>query len=1170
MIFEDCMRLLLLFFLVFSSILEAEEINTQQAKLETVNLQLKWFHQFQFAGYYAAKAKGYYQDAGLAVNFIERSAEINVVRQVVSGATEYGIEDAGLLIPYANGEPIRALAAIFQHNPFIFASKQSSGIVSPYEMLGKRIMFGAVDGIGADEVPLMALFAEYGVKENLYTHITPSFNFTDLAEDKIDVMSGYITDLPYYFQQQGIKINIINPLNYGIDFYGDLLFTSEKELKEHPDRANRFLKASLKGWQYALENSEEIIQLIHGSYSSRLNLDALRYEAKQIKRLILADSIPLGEIRVERLKQVANIHAQLKLAPRLSDEALENFINFKSPQIQLSASEINWLQAHLNLNFIGDKNALPYGGFDESEGYTGIAADYLQLIEKQLGIVFNAHYFDNKSDYLEAYQQGKVDVSLTLNNQSLKDNMLFTQAFHSSPYVIVMHKSTEFVEGVKQISDKKIALVKSNSYAKVVLDKFPNLKVLWVDSVDEALSAVATNQADATIACLTRSVYAISKLGLNNLRVVGKTKSIHHLKFAVHKNIAALVPLINRALDGLSEAEKQSIVESWGEEKYTNKLNYQLILIVVLAALLITAGVILWNRRLMKELVKRKKIEAQLNLASAVYQNTAQAIMVVNPDNLIVDINPAFTELTGYLIEDVRNEKPSILKSDRTDATFYAEMWKSILTTGKWQGEIWNTKKNSEEYVERLLIDTVFNSQNEVLYRIGMFTDITAKKQAEEKVWLQANFDQLTGLPNRHMFSDRLNQDIKLSKRSTKPLALLFIDLDHFKEVNDSLGHEMGDLLLTDAAQRIHRCIRSSDTVARIGGDEFTVVLAELESTQDVERIAQAIIENLVRVFNLGVEEAYISASVGIALYPDDASTVADLVRYADQAMYQAKSNGRNQFHFFTAAMQECAQMRHQLKRDLHSALANNELELYYQPIVNFQTGKIEFAEALLRWNHPLKGVLPAAEFIALAEESALIADIGTWAFKQVVKQLKQWGLDGADGVIVSVNKSLLQFRSAEGCVSWIDYLREQAVDPSHLLIEVEDNQKITNNEKSLNQLLVFKNEGVRIVVDSLGVGDFSLSSLNAFEADYLKIKRHCIEGLAEESKELALCEAIIVMAHKLGLKVIAEGVETDEQQRLLIAAGCDYGQGYLYAKALPVERFEVQLNGFIANRRDV
>ena len=221
-------------------------------EIEKVTLQLKWFHQFQFSGYYAAQEKGFYKEVGLDVNFIERSAEINLVNQVVSGVAQYGIEDSGLLVPYANGEPIKAFAAIFQHNPFIFASKQPSGIVSPVEMVGKRIMFDSMDGVGADEVPLRALFAEYGITNDQYTHVKPSFNNTDLIQDKVDVMSGYITNLPYFFEQQGIKINIINPLNYGIDFYGDLLFTSEQELQQHPGRTQRFRKASLKGWEYAL------------------------------------------------------------------------------------------------------------------------------------------------------------------------------------------------------------------------------------------------------------------------------------------------------------------------------------------------------------------------------------------------------------------------------------------------------------------------------------------------------------------------------------------------------------------------------------------------------------------------------------------------------------------------------------------------------------------------------------------------------------------------------------------------------------------------------------------------------------------------------------------------------------------------------------------------------
>jgi len=507
------MHFLLLFYLsLVLSIASASPIDSElhpKNEIEKVTLQLKWFHQFQFAGYYAAQEKGFYREVGLDVNFIERSSEINVVKQVVSGVAQYGIEDSGLLVPYANGEPIKAFAAIFQHSPFIFASKQSSGIVSPYEMVGKRIMFDSVNGVGADEVPLRALFAEYGITADKYTHIKPSFNNTDLIQDKVDVMSGYITNLPYFFEQQGIKINIINPLNYGIDFYGDLLFTSEQELQHHPGRAQRFRKASLKGWQYALDHPEEIIQLIHNKYHAKPSLDLLRYEAKQVKKLILTDSIPLGEIKPARLKQVANIHAQLKLAPRLSNTAIDSFVTIQRTEIQLTKEEQLWLQEHLKLRFSANSNQLPYEAFDENSHYTGIVAEYLKLIAKRLGIVVDAIPSNTKIELTELARQGKVDFISDPVGSTLKDEMLYTQPFHSSPFVIVMHKDEPFVENISQITHKKITLIKGRSYANKILKEFPDLNVHWVDSIEEGLTAVSTSEADAFIACLTRSIYKI-------------------------------------------------------------------------------------------------------------------------------------------------------------------------------------------------------------------------------------------------------------------------------------------------------------------------------------------------------------------------------------------------------------------------------------------------------------------------------------------------------------------------------------------------------------------------------------------------------------------------------------------------------------------------------------
>jgi len=774
-------------------------------------------------------------------------------------------------------------------------------------------------------------------------------------------------------------------------------------------------------------------------------------------------------------------------------------------------------------------------------------------------------------------------------------------------------------------------------------------------------------------------------MGLSNVRVVGKTKFSHQLSFGIQKNLSPLVSLFNRALDSISEEEKRRIIDTWGEEKYKDKIDYELVVNTFIVLLIIILIIIFWNRKLTKEIKQRKKAEDslrqseahfrtifnemplglarvdsltgtiyqvnphyeqvvgrskdvlasidwmsithpddiqkdldnmalmnsgkttgfnmnkrlirsdgsiawinmtvasmsvedhskprhlvilediterkaaddQLKLAETVYQNTTQAIMVSDADNLIVAVNPAFTNLTGYGIEDVKGKTPNILKSDRTQKKLYSEMWESITSTGKWYGEIWNKKKNGDEYAEHLIINTIFDGEGEVVNRVGLFSDSTEQKLANEKIWKQANFDSLTQLPNRNMFGDRLSHEIKISQRTTKPLALLFLDLDRFKEVNDALGHDKGDQLLIEAANRIYNCVRDSDTVARLGGDEFTVILPELDDTLHVERIAQDIIETLNMPFILGVEEAYVSASIGIALYPNDANKIDTLMKYADQAMYLAKGNGRNQFSFFTESMQMQASYRHQLMVDLHFAIKEKQLELYYQPIIDLRSGQIVKAEALLRWIHPTRGMISPVEFIPLAEESGLIIDIGNWVFFQATEKIKDWQLNQAFDIQISINKSPIQFRSITDHLDWIDHLNEQGIKGNRLVIEVTESLLIDNTETVQKQLIGFRDNGIQVSIDDFGTGYSALSYLNKFDIDYLKIDRSFISNLAAGSNELILCEAIIVMAHKLGLQVIAEGIETEAQQQLLINAGCDFGQGFLFSKPVPVEDFE-------------
>jgi diguanylate cyclase (GGDEF)-like protein/PAS domain S-box-containing protein len=442
-----------------------------------------------------------------------------------------------------------------------------------------------------------------------------------------------------------------------------------------------------------------------------------------------------------------------------------------------------------------------------------------------------------------------------------------------------------------------------------------------------------------------------------------------------------------------------------------------------------------------------------------------------------------------------------------------------------------------------------------------LLRDLSERKRAEGLIWKQANFDTLTGLPNRRLFLDRLEQEIRKAHRANLPLALLFLDLDGFKEINDTLGHSMGDILLKDVAQRLSACVRESDTVARMGGDEFTVILGELDGTGSVERIAQDILRKLAEPFPLGDELAYISASIGITLYPEDATGIEELLKNADQAMYAAKNQGRNRFNYFTPVMQESAQIRRQLTTDLRGALAANQFRLVYQPIVELATGAIHKAEALIRWQHPTRGLVSPAEFIPVAEDTGLIIDIGDWVFREAVRQAARWRASHHAQFQISVNTSPVQYRN-EGINqdAWLDHLQKLGLPGQSIVVEITEGLLLDAGAAITDQLLKFRDAGIQVSLDDFGTGYSSLSYLKKFDIDYLKIDQSFVQHLEANSDDMVLCEAIIVMAHRLGLKVIAEGVETHEQRALLAAAGCDYGQGYLFSRPVPPEQFEALL----------
>ncbi len=555
-----------------------------------------------------------------------------------------------------------------------------------------------------------------------------------------------------------------------------------------------------------------------------------------------------------------------------------------------------------------------------------------------------------------------------------------------------------------------------------------------------------------------------------------------------------------------------------------------------------------------RDITERKRYEEELQIAASVYQAIGEAVMITDANNCIVTINQPFTQLTGYNLDDVKGKTPKLLDGGYHDWEFFQNMWHSLEKTGQWKGEIWNRRKNGAIVADWLSIYSVYDDKGDILRYVALYSEITDQKKSEETIIRQANYDPLTKLPNRRLFQDRLEQKIKQSQRDGLLVTVLFIDLDHFKEVNDTLGHKTGDELLVKVAHRISSCVRSSDTVARLGGDEFTVIISELHKGIHADRIAGGIVAELAKPFQLAGETVYISASVGITVYPNDADSVDSLLKNADQAMYAAKKQGRNTHRYFTYEMQKFTQIRLKYKNDLYTALNKRQFTVHYQPIIELATGRIVKAEALLRWNHPEDGWISPALFIPIAEECGLINAIGDLVFREAVclaRRCRDFPLQ------ISVNVSPRQFVSETIYETWTTYLRENEIPARRMIIEITEGTLLDNRPDITKKIFQFLLAGMEIAIDDFGTGYSAVNYLKKFDIDYIKIDKSFVNDMVNNSKDLAITEAIIVMACKLGIKVVAEGIETSEQRDLLMAAGCDYGQGYLFHRPLPGEEIE-------------
>ena len=562
-----------------------------------------------------------------------------------------------------------------------------------------------------------------------------------------------------------------------------------------------------------------------------------------------------------------------------------------------------------------------------------------------------------------------------------------------------------------------------------------------------------------------------------------------------------------------------------------------------------------------RDITQRKKAEEALRLAKYVTDNTSEGVVVCDTTPTVIEVNPAYCEIMGYSREEILGQNPGFTKSGRHDKAFFAEMWRELSETGKWSGDIWDRRKNGEIFPKFLRINTVYNELNQPLYYIGVFSDVTRLKEAEEKLSELAFSDPLTKLPNRALFHERLEQEIQGCKRRGSKLAVFFLDLDRFKDINDTFGHASGDSLLIEVGKQIRSSVRAVDTVARMGGDEFTVIISDVKDETVVANIATHVIEAIKKVVNVKGKEVVSRASVGISFYPKDGKTVDALMRHADMAMYKAKENGGDSFSFYSEQMNIESARRLLLESEMRHGIENNQFIPYFQSIMDLNSNTLVGMEALARWQHPGNGLVLPGEFIPLAEDNGYIIPIGRSLMREACRQVRQWQISSSLPLKISVNLSGRQIKSLELRKDIESCLYESGLSPDSLTLEVTESMMMGNVDDAVKLFGDLRSAGLKIAIDDFGTGYSSLSQLKRFPVNSLKIDQSFVKDIQTDASSRTIIQTIISMADSMGLDVVAEGVETYDQLDFIKGLGCRFVQGFYFSRPLPGDSFEKVIN---------
>lgn len=1012
--------------------------------LEKVRLQLKWMHQFQFAGYYAAVEQGYFREAGLDVELLPATPDLKPSDLLLSGKANYAVMSPVVLIERQQGKPLVVLASIFQHSATAFMAIKGTGIRTPQDLRSRRVMFTA-----DSDAENQAMLVTNGIPLDAMQMVHHSWDLDDLVTGTVAAQTVYLTNEPFQLRQRGMEPELLKPVDYGIDFYGDCLVSTEQEIRNHPERTEAFLKAVQRGWYYAMSHPEEIARLIVHKYSQGKTLEHLLFEAQTMRELIQPNLVEIGYMSQQRWEFIANTYVHLGLMP-----AGYNLRGFLYTHISEEMAVSRQNQRNLLIGFLSVAVVL------------GIGVGCLLLL------------FTSRLNR----EVEKRTVALAASEQNFRS--FFEQAS----------------VGVAQVDAHSGRFLQvNNRYCEI------------------------TGYSEAEMRQLSfRDITFAEDLGIDKQQrrdlVAGKIREFTVEKRYVRKDGRVVWVILSA-----------SALWNVGEEPVA-------------------------SLAIVRDISKRKQAEEELVFAAKVFEHSIEGIVVTDCNGSILQVNQAFSAITGYSVEEAIGQNPRILKSNRHSEAFYKQMWADLAREGQWSGEIWNRRKNGEVYPEWLTINAVRNAQGKITNYVSIFHDITELKRQQEALEHQAQHDALTGLPNRVLLNDRLKEALKRMARHSQRVALLFLDLDNFKHVNDGFGHTAGDNLLVELSRRLKKQLREGDTLARQGGDEFLVLLGDIEEVDDVSVVCMRLLDCLKQPFCHEDMEYYVTASIGVTLAPEDGRTSELLIKNADMAMYRAKNLGRNNFQFFTPELDSKAHRRISLEAKLRKGMEMSEFELHYQPQVDAQTGAILGAEALIRWRHEGQLISPA-EFIPLAEESGLILPLGAWVVKTAAHQAKLWH-DSGYLLDISVNLSSRQFVGQELPNLLREVIRTTGLGSECLYFEITESMLMEDVVKAQQTLEELRLLGGRFYLDDFGTGYSSLSYLKRLPLDGLKIDRSFIRDLEHDSDSQAIAAAIVSLAEALNLGIVAEGVETVEQLALL--RGMSEGmiiQGYLASRPLPADQ---------------